>query len=80
MLQCVDENLLRGVSLRSNRGGGLRAGLERIRLLHIALHSAISSTIILPILCAIQIAILIALEIRLQSNTLSIVLSTHSTR
>ncbi len=59
---------------------GLHAGLERIRLLHIALHSAIRSRIILAILFAIQIAILIALAIRLQSNTLSIVLSTRSTR
>ncbi len=52
------------------------SGLERIRLLQIALHSAIRSTIILAILFAIHIAILMALAIRLQSNTLSIVLST----
>ncbi len=57
-----------------------RTGLERIRLLRIALHSAIRSTIILAVLFTIQIAILIALAIRLHSNTLSIVLSTHSTR
>ncbi len=56
------------------------SGLERIRLLQIALHSAIRSTIILAILFVIQIAILMPLAIRLQSNTLSIVLLTHSTR
>ncbi len=49
-------------------------------MLQIALHSAIRNKIILAILFAIQIAILMALAIRLQSNTLSIVLSTHSTR
>ncbi len=65
---------------RQARTAALCTGLERIRLLQIALHSALRSTIILAILFAIQIALLMALAIRLQSNTFSILLSTHSTR